>query len=65
MNPEIAKLIMYKTEAEAKEILKGYRAIYRVTHRDGSALEYVVDDRNDKRYSLMVANGVVARVYAG
>ena len=65
MNPEIAKLVLNEKEGEAKKILKRYKASYRVTHRDGSPLKYVTDDRDDNRYSMIVENGIVVRVYGG
>ncbi len=63
INPEIAKLMIGLPEAEAKAVCKSYRGTYRVIFRDG--LPEVLHDRNDKRYSLILKDGLVIRVVAG
>ena len=64
INPEIAKLMIGLSETEAKAVCKSYRGTCRVILRDGLA-EVLPDDRNDKRYSLILKDGLVVRVVAG
>ena len=65
MNPSISRMILGKTEAEAIAILNLYDCIWRVTIRDGRNNNSLPNDRDDRRYNLIIRAGKVERVVPG
>lgn len=65
MNPSIVKLLNGKHENDAIRILQEYKKTWRIHSRDGQILPIKTDDRNDKRYNLVIYNNKVWRVFAG
>lgn len=65
MNPTIIKLITGKKEAEAVLLLKQFNKAWRILLREGQCPAELGPERNDKRYGLIIANGVVERVLSG
>jgi len=64
-NPSIAKLITGKTESEAIGILNQFKVPWRVMMRNGEANNLLSNDRDDRRYNLVLQDGLVERVLFG
>lgn len=65
MNPGISNSIIGKFEKDAVEVLNQYNCIWRVIMRDGQAPPDLSEDRNDKRYNLVIKDQLVERVLPG
>lgn len=65
INPSIHRILLGKRESEAIAILKKFKCPFQVISRDGGTVNNILNDRNDDRYNLIIANGVVERVIAG
>jgi len=64
LNQGIIRLLIGKSEAEAIEALEGFKCKWRVYAVDGSVAG-ASSDRDDRRYNLILNDGVVTRVIAG
>jgi len=65
MNHAIASLIRGKLEQDAIEDLKRFNCNWRVRMRDGEEVANLTPDHNDKRYNLIINDGIVVHVLAG
>ena len=64
INHGIIRFLIGKTEADAIEALEGFKCKWRVYAVDGSVSE-ATSDRDDRRYNLILDNGIVVKVIAG
>ena len=65
MNPAIVTLIMNKPEARAIEHLNNFKCNWRIIMRDGESVKDLAPDRDDRRYNLVIKDGLVERVLPG
>ncbi len=65
MNSSIVTLICGLPETQAVDHLNQFKCSWRIMMRDGETVQDLTPDRNDKRYNLVIKDGLVERVLFG